>query len=325
MVQVATMIDAEPRPEAEVQDRLLTEVFALRQQVAALYAELVLSRPDRHRPGSTIRPGPAGASRVQPALYATLFGAFAIYRKHSPVPFGRRRVGMELCCFLLARGGQPVPRDELLELLWPEVDRDRALHRLHVAISDLRQVLDERGASESLVQLDEDRYSTAAHRIVTDCDVFEEHYRQGRMLLARGARPAAAEELRRALSLYTGDFLADLPDADWTHGPRTHYAERRLSSLELLCEHAVDSGDHVSVVEYAHQIIRADNLRERPHRHLMRSHYRLGQRACAIRQYQSCARLLADELGVRPSHETQRLFAAIRDDAELPAEAPLRL
>ena len=66
-----------------------------------------------------------------------------------------------------------------------------------------------------------------------------------------------------------------------------------------------------------------DNLRERSHRHLMRSHYRLGQRACAVRQYRTCARLLADELGLRPSHETQQLFAAIRDDAELPDEAPL--
>jgi DNA-binding SARP family transcriptional activator len=186
-------------------------------------------------------------------------------------------------------------------------------------------MLDVPGVSESLIQLDDDCYSIAADLIATDCDAFEERYRQGRALLARGARRAAAERFLDALSLYAGDYLADLQYADWTHGQRTHFAERRLNALAFLSEYAAGNGDHASVVEYAQQVIEVDSLRERSHRHLMRSHYRLGQRACAIRQYQACARLLAVELGVRPSHETQQLFAAIRDDGMLPDEAPLHL
>ena len=207
-------------------------------------------------------------------------------------------------------------------MLWPDVEEDPALHRLHVAISSLRHLLDNREARESLLQFDEDCYSLVADRVVTDCDVFEDHYRQGEALVRRDAR-AAADQFRRALELYAGDYLAQAPYAEWSHGPRTHFAERRLSALDFLCDHAAARDDHASVVKYAHQIIAVDNLRERPHRLLMRAHYRLGQRACAVRQYRGCARLLADELGVRPSQETQRLFAAICDDGELPAEAPV--
>jgi len=316
----------ESRADADVQYRLLTEVLALRRQVAALYAEVVPSQPVRRRRGPAIDQRPAAAaapaSRADPPLYATYFGRFTVYREQLPVSLGRNRAVIELCCYLIARAGQLIHRDELLELLWPAVDADRAVNRLHVAISTLRQLLDQHGAGESLLRLENDCYSTAADRFVTDCDAFEQHYRRGLALLGRDAR-SAADQFRRALDLYAGDYLADLPYAEWVLGHRAHFAERRLSVLAFLCEDAADRGDHASVMEYAQQILGIDNLRERSHRHLMRSHYRLGQRACAVRQYRTCAQVLADELGVRPSHETQQLFAAIRDDAELPDEAPL--
>ncbi len=50
----------------------------------------------------------------------------------------------------------------------------------------------------------------------------------------------------------------------------------------------------------------------------------MGQRACAIRQYNSCAAYLRQELGVDPSQETRRLYQAICEDAPLPSEAKLR-
>ena len=52
----------------------------------------------------------------------------------------------------------------------------------------------------------------------------------------------------------------------------------------------------------------------------MRSHYELGQRAIAIRQFGLCSELLRKELGVRPSRITRALYEAIRDDTQLPAD-----
>jgi DNA-binding SARP family transcriptional activator len=77
-------------------------------------------------------------------------------------------------------------------------------------------------------------------------------------------------------------------------------------------------------LDYGHQTLEIDNLRERAHRHVMRAQAHLGQRGCALRQYLACAQLLRDELGVEPSALTERLAAAIRAGSDLPAEAPLR-
>ena len=78
--------------------------------------------------------------------------------------------------------------------------------------------------------------------------------------------------------------------------------------------------DFGAVQEYARAILAVDNLREQAHRHLMRAHYYLGQRASAIRQYRACAADLERELGAAPSLLTQQLHEAICRDHNLPAE-----
>ncbi len=312
-------------PGVSPQERLLTEMAVLRRQVAALCDELLPCHRTPH-PG-----GEAGDAQTDmiptthAVLYGTCFGTFALYRAGTRLPLGHDKPAIALCRYLVAHAGQMVPREELLELLWPEADPPRAVHRLHVAISSLRRVLDPARATESLIQLGDDSYTIAADGVVTDCDLFEKHYRRGRVYLTENNRRAAAAAFRAALALYAGDYLADDPYAEWTHKHRAHFAERRLSALTFLCEHAVLENTLASVVEYAQQILEIDNLRERSHRHLMRAHYSMGQRACAIRQYNSCAKLLMEELGIRPSQQTQRLYRAICDDTELPSETPIGL
>jgi hypothetical protein len=54
-------------------------------------------------------------------------------------------------------------------------------------------------------------------------------------------------------------------------------------------------------------------LHEPTHRALMSCYARSGQRATALRQYEECARVLADELGVEAAEETRELYRRIRD------------
>ena len=139
---------------------------------------------------------------------------------------------------------------------------------------------------------------------------------------------AGADVLQRMFAIPTDRLIAafqscTLAKAEWTHQARAHFVERRLSALDLLAEHAADRGDLASVLEYGTEILEIDGLRERAHRQLMRAHLALGQRACALRQYQLCVELLERELGVEPSHLTRQLHDSIRADAELPPEIRL--
>jgi two-component SAPR family response regulator len=98
-----------------------------------------------------------------------------------------------------------------------------------------------------------------------------------------GCRSEAATAFRVALATYQGDYVADDPYAEWAREQRMHFSERLLNALTFLADDAWQERNLTGLVEYARQVLEVDELRERAHRHLMRAHYMLGQRACAVR------------------------------------------
>ena len=306
------------------QKRLLAEVSTLQRQVGALLdalSERSPTLPSSHRPPSPptdVEPLPAAT------FYGTFLGPFALYRGTTRVPLGHNKAVLELCRYLIARAAQAVPRDEIIDLLWPEADPDRAVHRLHVTISSLRRMLGGSKARDCYVQFGNDSYSIAAGLVTTDCDLFEHHYGHGTLCLRKNDEGAAAAAFRAALALYHGDYLAEHPYTEWTLQYRVHFRELRLNALTFLCQQAMLADNPTVVVNYAQELLTIDNLREFPHRSLMRAHYVMGQRGCAIRQYLTCAEDLRRELGVAPSTETQLLYRAICDDEDLPPERHIR-
>jgi two-component SAPR family response regulator len=93
--------------------------------------------------------------------------------------------------------------------------------------------------------------------------------------------------LTRAVDLYRGDFLADLPGELWI--------DERRSALRQSYEHALLSlgGMHTAAgrlteaVEIYLQVIGHDSLLETAHRELIRCYARLGEHGRALRHYQS--------------------------------------
>jgi DNA-binding SARP family transcriptional activator len=253
-------------------------------------------------------------------LYATYFGDFRLRFGDRHVPLGHTRSVVEVCRYLIARAGQLVARDELLEILWPGADPRSTSHRLHVAISSLRGRLD-----GQKVEFDGQHYRFNPEGVSTDCQLFERHVQHGLQHFRRGIAAAAQSHLESALELYIGEYLEDNLYAEWTSAPRLRYAGLHLEALSCLSEQARLDANYASLLHFANRVIERDPLRERAHRQLMLAHYHLGQRAVAMRQYSDCADLVRRELGARPSRQTQLLYEAIRDDAELPAEPPLLL
>src|SRR5712691_3073032 len=312
----ANTLDAPRGPVHIVEGRVLAELYALRSQVAKLQ-QLVLQREpawsatNSSSRGLPLMGDPSGvpaiargldgvASTGEPPLFASFFGGFTVYRDHRQLSIGSSRPVCELGTYLMAHAGRCDTGAALMDLLWPDVDPARAAHRLYVAVSDLRRIVDSPGLA-SLVRLQDDSYQMAACNVSTDCELFEQHYQRARRHALNGDDDAAATAFEAALDLYTGEFLADHPYLEWAAQKRAHFAERQLGALTALCEHAAHRRNFGAVEEYARAILAVDNLREQAHRHLMRAHYNLGQRASAIRQYRACAADLERELGAAPS------------------------
>jgi len=116
--------------------------------------------------------------------------------------------------------------------------------------------------------------------------------------------------LERALSLYRGDYLPGIY-ADWSALERERLRTRYLVALETLAQLYSTGRNLRRAVELYHRVLGLDPYREAVHRDVMRCYQRLGDRAAAIRQYQTCVEVLREDLGLSPARETEEAYLEI--------------
>jgi DNA-binding SARP family transcriptional activator len=207
----------------------------------------------------------------------------------------------------LSRDHQLV-RDQVMELLWPDLDSTSAAGQMYKAIHQLRKAF---GAGEQ--QSDAEEWIATRKNLVllappggliTDVDAFE-----------RTARDALAsrdiKELERATALYAGDLLPmDLYDT-WTQAPRDRLRQLYIDVLLALAQGYQARGELAAAAEIHRTALEKDATLEVAHRGLMTIFARQGQRDRALKQYGVCLDALAEELGVAPSQETRALYDEI--------------
>ena len=131
---------------------------------------------------------------------------------------------------------------------------------------------------------------------------------RGRDLTAR-----AAQDLRRASDLYSGDLLEGWYQ-DWCIYERQRVKARYIAMLEKLLEYSEAHRQLEDALYFGDRILDNDRAHERTHLRMMRVHYLSGDRTAALRQFQQCADVLDQELGARPASRTIALYDQIRLD-----------
>jgi ATP/maltotriose-dependent transcriptional regulator MalT/DNA-binding SARP family transcriptional activator len=239
-----------------------------------------------------------------------LLGHFAVRRRSWAVEerdWGRP-VDARLVRFLLVHLEGPVPEDEFLEALWPDLSQSSARRSLHVAVSRARGVLDPPGAGHSAIDYADRCYRLAlGERDVVDAEEFRS---AAESALADGGEEQRAL-LERARSLWGGEPLPQERYADWATAYRERLIDRYIAVLTALVDLHVHGGDHASAVDVARELVTLDPLNEGGHRALIVAYARTGRRGHALRQYLECRRVLVEELGVEPAEETSRLQARV--------------
>ena len=99
----------------------------------------------RRTPARTPR-GRRGCARFAPAAAVAIdvLGGFTVRRNGTAVPANawQSKKARELLKLLIVRRGQPAPREQFTEWLWPDSDPAASANRFRVALSVLRSVLD---------------------------------------------------------------------------------------------------------------------------------------------------------------------------------------
>ncbi len=220
---------------------------------------------------------------------------------------------------LLARRARPIPRDSLIDMLWPEADLEAARNRLRVALNSLRRQLEPPEVPSGSV-LQANRATVALNPLAFSTDVADF---EGALQVERQAEHETerVQALERAVGLYRGELLAGLYD-EWVLPERTALAEACLQALRRLTRALAQARRYEEALEYARRAVSMDPLGEPAQRLLIRLYGRIGRPAAAARQYRELSRLLRSELGSRPSAATRRIARKYRHASPEPPPAP---
>ncbi|MQA07770.1 MAG: hypothetical protein GEU98_04290 [Pseudonocardiaceae bacterium] len=236
-----------------------------------------------------------------------VLGPLGLTRKERPVRL-RGPKQRALLAALLLRANRVATTDYLIDVLWGDAVPDSARSTLHSHVKHVRQAI----AAEP---------EEARERIVTDPSGYRLVVRPGELDLHRfedgvDSAAAAVAELelaegaaryRRALALWQGPPLADVA-SDRLHQLEAPILEqRRLEALQASIDVELRLGRHAKLVPELHGLAGAHPYQERVAELLMVALYRSGRQVDALRVYQNVSERLAEELGLRPGPDLQRL------------------
>jgi YVTN family beta-propeller protein len=222
-----------------------------------------------------------------------------------------------LLAVLALSANKAVPREVLIDRLWPDRPPDGAQHTLDVYASRLRKALEVDGA-EPIVLARSGAYLLRIPVESIDVSRFERLAASGRRALAGNAARGAADDLSAALTLWRGEPLADISQEPFAQPEVARLNELRLGIIEDRIEADLALGRHAAIIGELGALVAVHPFRERLYQLLMIALYRCGRQAEALAVYQQGRRVLVEELGVEPSPALQRTERAVLEqDATL--------
>ncbi len=222
------------------------------------------------------------------------------------VPAPKQRIVLAV---LLMSRGKTVSAAGLAEALWDACPPPNAPAVMRTYVTRLRRALGPAGA-----RIVRQAPGWAADlRRPAELDLVEVESLWG---AARAAREAGkwrevSSLLARALRLWRGEPLADVPSAVLAHREGGSLAELRMQLTEARIDADLRLGRAGEVVPELRRLAAEHPLREHLRAQLMLACYRCGDQAAALHVYLDAYRTLTGELGVEPGRELRELHRKI--------------
>jgi predicted ATPase/DNA-binding SARP family transcriptional activator/DNA-binding CsgD family transcriptional regulator len=214
----------------------------------------------------------------------------------------RLRKAASLVKLLALAPGHRLHREQVMDLLWPDLGKRAASNNLRQALHSARQVLkpDSPDGSRYLSSQDESLVLCPEGSLWVDVEAFEQA-----ASTARSSREPAAYEA--ALDLYAGEFLPTDRYEEWAEQHRRRLREMNLSLLVGLARLHEEREDYEFAAETLRKLISEEPIREEAHVGLMRVYALSGIKGEALAQYGQLEEILAKELGTDPAASSRAL------------------
>jgi DNA-binding SARP family transcriptional activator len=208
--------------------------------------------------------------------------------------------------YRLANRLEPISREQLCYLFWPNTPESTARRALSHLLTHLRNAL----PAPEVIEACND-YIELNHQLVwIDTVAFEQ--RCDAALL--GHHEAV---LQQGLDFYRGPFLSGFAlntSAEfeaWVLQERCGWERLYLEALAILIEEQTARGAYEAAIVNAQRYLCVDDLAEAVHRRLIELYAAIGNRLMAIRQFEICAAVLGRELNISPQPMTWAVYRVV--------------
>lgn len=245
----------------------------------------------------------------QTSLEIRLFGHFKAFVNGQAIDerSWQRRKAKTLIKILALQPNHQMNREQLAEMLSPNLDTNASLNNLNKNIHTARRTFEpdlKRGADSQFILTQGQQIILRATNLLIDIDEFE---RRAEVAL----KNKTTETFEAALVLYTDDLLLEDLYEDWltTKRERLRLLRKRLAAQLAAIYESQKRFDHA--IHYLSLLISIDATDEEGHRRLMRVYAAADEKSLALRQYKLCAENLREQLDVKPDSETEALYQQI--------------
>jgi DNA-binding SARP family transcriptional activator len=214
-----------------------------------------------------------------------------------------------LLAALLLHSGQAVSTERLIAYVWGDEPPAKATNLVSIYVLRLRKLI---GDPEGKVLATRSPgYQLRLAPGDLDAALFAELVTEGRQALAARMPERASALLTEALGLWRGQPLADVQESALVEAETDRLEESRVEAEGLRITAELACGRAAGAVARLRRMIADHPLHEELWALLMRALNASGRQAEALETYEEARKAIAEELGVDPGAELQKLYRQI--------------
>jgi DNA-binding SARP family transcriptional activator/Cdc6-like AAA superfamily ATPase len=209
---------------------------------------------------------------------------------------------------LLIRRGYQISRQEAAELLWPELEQDRAFNNLNQAVYSLRRTLQPglKAAGNSVYLKTEGSRLRLAPELIGWLDISSFNW-----LLNQASLKQELALYEQAAALYQGEFLPEDLYEDWAVARREALRSQWVELLMQMASLYQQQGQLEKYQYSLHRVLESDFSNEPALQKLMKVLADTGRREESLSFYNNYASRLRNRLKMEPLRETRQLYQEI--------------
>ncbi|MFD4493216.1 response regulator [Lysinibacillus fusiformis] len=210
----------------------------------------------------------------------------------------------ELFAYLLNHRDEIIYRDTILELFWPESDRDKASKQLYTAIYTIRQTLKNYGLEG--VQISSPLLNSGYKLLLEQTVVDVEQWLSSLKALP-SLEKSTVDQHEQVFQLYTGDYLGDC-DYLWAESEKERLRRLWLHHAHQLSEFYITNENYSAAIKVQETVQALFAGEEGNYFILMKLYDLLNNVAAVEEQYLLLKKALQEHLAVEPSEEIENWY-----------------